>query len=79
LNHITVGVYASGNYVTNIVSPEDLVDHVEYNKTMRFGRALFVDGKLVNRGYLSDEETSKWEEKISEMEFDSRSSSKPYK
>lgn len=78
MNHITIGVYSSGNYKVNIVRPEHLKHHIKYNKTMRGGRALFVDGKCVYAGYLSEEKTKEWEEKISEMNIDSRIPSDEY-
>lgn len=46
----TRGVYPNGDYKDNGVLQEDLDNHIEYNKTFRFGRALFVDGKCVYEG-----------------------------
>ena len=54
MNHISVGVYSNGKYVVNIVKDEDLEWHIKYNKTFRFGRGLFIDGKCINQGYLSE-------------------------
>jgi len=62
--HTTIGVYANGDHVVNGVKKEHLKSHVNYNKTNRFGRALFVDGKCVYSGYLSPEETKKFEQRI---------------
>lgn len=62
--HTTIGVYANGDFKINGVKPEHLDSHIEYNKTMRFGRALFVDGICHNQGYLSPEECKEWEAKI---------------
>lgn len=70
LNHVTIGVNSNDSYTVNIVRPEHLENHIEYNKIMRFGRALFVDGKCVYEGYLSDFKIGEWTEKISKMEFD---------
>lgn len=53
--HHTMGVYNNGDRVHNGVLPADLSDHIEYNKVMRFGRALFVDGVCHNEGYLGKE------------------------
>lgn len=78
MNHITIGVYASGKHVVNIVRPEHLEHHIEYNTTMRFGRALFVDGECKNQGYLSDEKIKEWKEKISHMNIDSSKPSETY-
>ena len=78
MNHITIGVYSNGSYKVNIVRPEHLLHHIEYNKKMRFGRALFVDGKCEYAGYLSEEKTKEWEEKISRMNINSNIPSELY-
>ena len=78
MNHVTIGVYKNGQYKVNIVREEHLENHIEYNKTMRFGRALFVDGKCVYKGYLTDEEVSIWTEKIATMKFDTSKPSDKY-
>jgi len=77
-NHVTVGVYNSEKFKVNIVRPEHLEGHIEYNKVMRFGRALFVDGVCVNKGYLSDELITTWTKKIAEMQFNKSKSTEPY-
>lgn len=54
--HHTRGVYPNGEYKDNAVLAEHLEGHIEYNKTFRFGRALFVDGVMVYAGLgVSDE------------------------
>lgn len=78
MNHVTIGVYASNSYKVNVVAPEHLENHIEYNKAMRPGRALFVDGKCVNKGYLSDERVSEWEQKIPTMEINKSKITTPY-
>ena len=77
--HVTVGVYKNNNYKINIVRNEDLKDHIKYNKIFRFGRGLFLDGKCIHKGYLSDEQIKNWEEKISNMKFDMSADTRPYK
>lgn len=52
---ISIRIYNNGSYVVNNVRPEDVEGHIEYNKTMRFGCALVVDGKIENEGYLDEE------------------------
>lgn len=47
-----MGLYANGDVKHNGVAEEGLEAHIEYNRLMRFGRALFVDGKCVYKGYL---------------------------
>lgn len=78
MNHISVGVYANGNHVINIVREEHISDHIDYNIHMRPGRALFIDGECINKGYLKDESVDKWKEKIKEMNIDSSTSSERY-
>lgn len=51
-NHLTIGVYPNGQWKYNIVSEEDLEGHIEYNKTWRFGRLLYVDGVRVYDGCI---------------------------
>lgn len=53
--HHTRGVYNNDSFKDNGVAPEHLRGYIKYNLTMRFGRALFVDGKCVHRGYLNEE------------------------
>ena len=72
MNHITIGVYSDDSYKINIVKDKDLVAHIEYNKIFRYGRALFVDGKCENQGYLSDRKVREWEDKIKQMDIDKR-------
>lgn len=62
--HTTVGLYANGEYKINGVLPEHLEAHITYNKTYRWGRSLFVDGKCVYNGYQSDEDVKAFEDKI---------------
>lgn len=78
MNHVTIGVYSNDAYKQNIVRPEDLENHIEYNKKWRFGRALFVDGNCVYEGFLPEEKITEWEEKIRSMHFDTRIPSQVY-
>lgn len=80
MNHVTVGVYCNDNdnHKINIVRPEHLESHIEYNKTWRWGRALFVDGVCVNQGYLSDEKVVEWTKRIAEMNIDTSKPSELY-
>jgi hypothetical protein len=79
MNHVSIGVYNSDEYVVNIVRPEDLEDHIWYNKTFRFGRALFVDGKCIHKGYLDNDKIKQWEEKLKGWEFQIKYPSEVYK
>lgn len=58
--HTSIGVYANGTFKTNGVSSENIVQHIGYNQQARPGRALFVDGVCLNKGYLSYEEVEEW-------------------
>jgi len=78
MNHVTIGIYPNGEYKVNIVRPEDLENHIEYNKTWRFGRLLFVDGVCIYRSHLNESFIQKWEEKIKDMKIDSSVPSKEY-
>lgn len=53
--HHTMGVYNDGSRKHNGVAHTDLAGHIDYNLTMRPGRAFFVDGKCHNVGYLGKE------------------------
>lgn len=77
-NHVTIGVYSNDTSTVNVVRPEHLEGHIEYNKVMRFGRALFVDGRCEYSGYLSDEKISEWTDKISKMNIDTSKASDLY-
>jgi hypothetical protein len=60
-NHLTIGVYPDGSHKHNVVAPEDLGYHLEYNKMFRPGRALFLDGVLVQEGFVDADVLQKWE------------------
>lgn len=57
--YTTIGIYPNGEFKTNGVRREHLKEHIEYNKKMRFGRALVVDGEVVYKGHVSDETIQK--------------------
>jgi hypothetical protein len=65
--HTTIGVYLSGDYKVNGVKSENLKNHIEYNKTARFGRALLVDGKVVYRGSYKEEDIPLLEERFKDI------------
>ena len=62
--HTTVGVYPNGDYKVNGVKPEDLANHIHFNKYWRVGRMLIVDGKIKYHGSIDQE---KWKDKIKEI------------
>lgn len=78
MNYVTVGVYANGDYTINIVKPEHLDSHLDYNVKNRFGRALFVNGVCHYPGYLNEQKVSEWEDKLRTMEINSKVPSETY-
>lgn len=54
--HTTIGIYANGERVVNGCPSDELADHITYNIKMRPGRALFLDGYCIHRGYLNRED-----------------------
>lgn len=66
--HVTLGVYTNGQYKYNVVRDEDLESHIDYNKTFRFGRLLYVDGKRVYNGCIKEECLERYD-KIAEEFF----------
>jgi len=60
----TIGVYHNGDKKFNGVAAEHLGQHIKYNITFRYGRALFLEGKCLYRGYLNAETTSKLEKEF---------------
>lgn len=61
-NHLTVGIYPNGSYKHNVVAPEHLESHIDYNITMRPGRLFFVDGVCMNTGWFSQEDINKYQQ-----------------
>lgn len=62
----TMGVYSNGDRKHNGVRESHLAEHIEYNKTFRPGRALFVNGKCENEGYLSKDTCDSIEKELKE-------------
>lgn len=62
MNHLVLNIYASGNYKYNVVRDCDLKDNIEFNKTWRFGRIIYVDGKRVYDGCIVKEALSKYDD-----------------
>lgn len=48
--HTTIGLYPDLSYKINGVREDLLKQHIKYNITNRFGRALFLDGKCIYKG-----------------------------
>ncbi len=60
--HTTIGVYNSGDMKFNGVSSKNLASHLQYNLINRPGRALFVDGICVHKGYLTQDQVDNYVE-----------------
>ncbi len=52
---IYVRVYNNGHRVVRTLEPGEVERQLTYDKVMRFGCALFVDGKCEAVGYLGEE------------------------
>lgn len=82
--HIVMRLYASENYVYNIVPIQDLQEHVEYNTEFRPGCILYIDGIRVYNGCMKDECLDKYD-KIADKVYEDlkysdnlKPSEKPY-
>jgi hypothetical protein len=76
--HHTRGVYSDGSFKDNGVADTSLKEHVEYNLKMRPGRALFVDGKCVNQGYLTREQCDRIERQLKKNPIHMKKDTAPY-
>ncbi len=78
MNHVMVGVYLNGDHTINIVDPADVFEQIGYNKRLRYGRALFLDGGCIHEGYLNKDSIAEWTNKLTEMKIDSSKVSRIY-
>lgn len=62
--HTTVGVYPNREFKINGVKAENLESHIEYNRLMRPGRALLVDGTCILIGNFNQEDVTALEEEF---------------
>lgn len=76
--HTTIGLYLNGDFKVNGVLPEHLESHVAYNKSARFGRALFVDGTCVYNGYLKEDQIKAFEDRIRKENIKQEVCTAPY-
>lgn len=60
----TIGLYPNGNYKTNGVTIKNLLFHIYYNLTMRFGRALIINGIMIYNGFNNDKSWLENKDKI---------------
>jgi hypothetical protein len=54
--HTTIGVYPNGDKVINGVKIDHLPTHIAYNLFHRPGRAFWLNGVLLHKGALSEEQ-----------------------
>jgi hypothetical protein len=60
-----VRLYNDGSYVKEERTPKQVEAWLAYNKTFRFGTALFVDGVCKETGvYISKERCDEFEKKL---------------
>jgi len=67
MNHLTLGIYTNKQFKYNVVREEDLEHHIEYNKTLRFGRLLYVDGKRIYNGCMKEEYLAEYDKLAEEF------------
>ena len=70
--HTTVGVYKDLSIKSNGVGSERLAKHIQYNISNRWGRALFLDGYCIYKGYLTNEEIEKVQEQIDNIKHNQK-------
>lgn len=66
----TIGLYRDDTFKINGVKPEHLIDHINYNKVHRPGRALFLEGKCIYQAGFSSDVIKKFEEKIKDIKME---------
>lgn len=76
--HHTVGVYSDGSRKWNGVTSENIAGHIYYNLNMRPGRAFFVDGLCLNKGYLTPERCKEIEKELQDAAFRPTRDTAPY-
>lgn len=74
----TRGVYSSGDHKENGVALEHINEHIPYNLMFRWGRALFVEGFCINKGYLSEEEIAECIKKLKDHPVSFSRNTAPY-
>lgn len=53
-NHVSLRIYPNKDYVVNVVSDENLANHIEYNRIFRCGCILYIDGVRRTSGCLKE-------------------------
>ena len=65
----TVGLYNNQEYKTNGVTKTHLAIHIHYNIIHRFGRALFINGRCIYKGYLNKDVIAHFEGKFKDIKL----------
>lgn len=73
-----MGVYANGERKINGVPAENLGNHILYNIQNRWGRAFFLDGVCIYKGYLSWEQCWEIEKELKEKPLKIERDTAPY-
>lgn len=55
--YTTLALYPNGEFKINGVKQHNIVNHVAYNLLFRPGRALFVQGKCIYKGFNNSNES----------------------
>jgi len=59
-----VRITNDGSRTISVRDGDEVNEWVEYNSTMRFGQALFIDGKCIRHGYLTKERCDEIEREL---------------
>lgn len=54
MNHLILNIYGNKSYQVNVVRPEDLEKNIQYNKTFRPGRIMYLDGQRIYNGCIKE-------------------------
>lgn len=80
MNHASVRIYANGDIVTNVVAEKDLEVHIWYNRNMRPGCSLFIDGEIKSEGCVTKECLERQREKVKSIRINlNQSPTIPYR
>lgn len=61
-----VRIAKNGDRTISFRDGDEVNEWVEYNSTMRFGQALFIDGRCIRHGYLTKKECDEIEKLLQE-------------
>ncbi len=67
--HKSLRIYNNGDMVRQLINPEDIKNHIEYNRVYRPGCMLIIDGAVTQSGYISKEREAEYIQKFDTLEF----------